>query len=730
MKHIVLFTALLLAVLAPAKAAPQVIAVDTDHTQLVLTVDEAGNLRTRHYGARIADPGLFLGMDTQAKRPNGTGPMTLPTTGGVFVGSPALHVRYADGNHNTELYYTGHKSRSKDGVTTTEISLKDPVTALQVKLVYEAYGKEDVILAHTEITNGGKKAVELLDYASSVMHFEADRYLLTHTWGGWASEMQVDRELLGHDTKVIESRRGVQATQRNNPSFMLSLDAAEFSETAGDVIAGALAWSGNFRLSFERDSGGRLNILTGISPFASAYPLAAGATFTTPDMIYTWSGEGAGKASRNLHRWARKYSIYGGGQVNPTLLNSWEGAYFSFTTETLLRMMDDAAGMGLEMFVLDDGWFGNKFPRNGDKSGLGDWEVNTAKLPEGIDYLASYAHSKGLKFGIWIEPEMVNPRSELAQKHPEWVVQSPGREIYQGRNQWVLDLSNPAVEDFVFGIFDRTMQLAPGIDYIKWDCNRVIQSFGSTYLGSRQDRFFIEYTQGLYNVMRRIREKYPRVLIQCCSSGGGRIDYGSLRYCNEVWASDNTDARSRAFIQYGTSLIYPACVMGSHVSAAPNHQTGNTTPLKFRFDMACAGRLGMELQPKNLSADERALADRCIRSYKQYRDLVFHGDLYRLGSPYDSNSYGLMYVSEDKSRAVVFTYCLDYESRNVGGKAFRLQGLDPSRTYRVSEQNTDKSCWWGNGKSFTGDFLMGGAFNPRLRRIYSSAVFVLEAEQL
>lgn len=714
----------------PPAVQRQVVSVETENSSLVFLVKENGQVYTRHYGTRIGRPEQYAEEILIAEDYNTCDGLAYPSAGGRFVGEPALQVKYADGTHNTELYFTGVSTQERQGCRVTTLSLKDYVTELSVNLVFEAYPAEDIIVTHTEILNGGKQAVELLNYASSSLYVQADDYLLTHFWGAWAAEMQTEHELLGHDVKVIESRRGTQTTQANNPSFLLSLGTREFSETAGEVIAGALAWSGNFRLSFERDSGGRLNILTGISPFASAYPLAAGATFTTPDMIYTWSGEGAGKASRNLHRWARKYSIYGGGQVNPTLLNSWEGAYFSFTTETLLRMMDDAAGMGLEMFVLDDGWFGNKFPRNGDKSGLGDWEVNTAKLPEGIDYLASYAHSKGLKFGIWIEPEMVNPRSELAQKHPEWVVQSPGREIYQGRNQWVLDLSNPAVEDFVFGIFDRTMQLAPGIDYIKWDCNRVIQSFGSTYLGSRQDRFFIEYTQGLYNVMRRIREKYPRVLIQCCSSGGGRIDYGSLRYCNEVWASDNTDARSRAFIQYGTSLIYPACVMGSHVSAVPNHQTGNTTPLKFRFDMACAGRLGMELQPKNLSADDRALADRCIRSYKQYRDLVFHGDLYRLGSPYDSNSYGLMYVSEDKSRAVVFTYCLDYESRNVGGKAFRLQGLDPSRTYRVSEQNTDKSCWWGNGKSFTGDFLMGGAFNPRLRRIYSSAVFVLEAEQL
>ena len=712
----------------PPAVQQQVVSVETENTSLVFLVDGKGQVYTRHYGARIAEPAQYLEEALREEDYNTCDGLAYPATGGRFVGEPALQVKYADGTHNTELYFTGVSAGEREGCRVTTLSLKDYVTDLAVNLVFEAYPKEDIIVTHTEILNGGKQPVELLNYASSSLYVQADNYLLTHFWGAWATDMQMEHELLGHDLKVIESRRGTQATQGNNPSFLLSLGAREFSETAGEVIAGALAWSGNFRLSFERDSGGRLNILTGISPFASAYPLAAGATFTTPDMIYTWSGEGAGKASRNLHRWARKYSVYGGGEVNPTLLNSWEGAYFNFTTETLLRMMDDAAGMGLEMFVLDDGWFGNKFPRNGDNAGLGDWEVNTAKLPEGIEYLASYAHAKGLKFGIWIEPEMVNPKSELAQKHPEWVVQSPGREIYQGRNQWVLDLSNPAVEDFVFGIFDRTMQLAPGIDYIKWDCNRVIQSFGSTYLGARQDKFYVDYCQGLYNVMRRIREKYPRVLVQCCSSGGGRVDYGSLRYCNEIWTSDNTDARSRAFIQYGTSLIYPACVMGSHVSAVPNHQTGNVTPLKFRFDMACAGRLGMELQPKNLSADERALADRCIRSYKQYRDLVFTGDLYRLASPYDGHYYGLMYVSEDRTRAVVFTYCLDYESRNVGGKVFRLQGLDPARTYRVTEQNTDRPCWWGDGKSFKGDFLMEGAFNPRLPRIYSSAVFVLEAE--
>ncbi|MCR5560786.1 MAG: alpha-galactosidase [Bacteroidales bacterium] len=704
----------------------KVIAVETARTQLLLQVDKKGVVRTVHYGAPTGDPAQFLSYRSGYNHNFGA-PDAYPAAGGRFNGQEALHVAYPDGNQNTELYYTGHDVASRDGKQVTTVHLKDYVTALEVDLVYEACRDEDVILMHSVIRNGGKKPVQLRNFASASLRLEADSYELTHFHGGWADEMQAERTLLTHDTKLLESRRGTQNTQGNNPSFVLSL-GHPFSETDGPTIAGALAWSGNFRISFELDQSNQLNIVSGISPFASAYPLAAGKSFTTPEMVYTWSADGAGEASRNLHRWARKYAVWKGGEVNPTLLNSWEGAYFSFNTETLLRMIDDAAAMGLEMFVLDDGWFGLEHPRNSDKAGLGDWELNTNKLPEGIDYVASYAHSKGLKFGIWIEPEMVNPDSNLAQAHPDWIVQSPGREIHQSRNQWILDLSNPAVQDFVFGVFDRTVALSKNIDYVKWDCNRRVMSFGSPCLGEQQDRFFVEYIQGLYSVCERMRAKYPDIIVQCCSAGGSRVDYGSMRWFNEVWTSDNTDAISRTRIQWGTSLVYPACVMAAHVSAVPNHQTGNVTPLKFRFDVASSGRLGMELQPRNLTEEERALADRCIRSYKGYRDLVFGGDLYRLASPYDGDYYSLMYVSPDKRRAVVFCYCLRMQNPSARSHAFRLQGLDPALKYRVAEQNVDKSCWWGNGNSYTGAFLSGGGFNPGIYKANTSAVFVLETE--
>ncbi len=716
-------------VVAVPEVEAKVIAIETEGVQWLLNVDKFGVLRCYHFGKKISDPAQFRDFTCYRTRHGvekyGDAAMAYPTVGGRYNNEPALHVKYANGDHNTELYYTGHTVSEKDGVVTTEISLKDYVSLLEVTLVFEAWQKENVIISHSEIKNAGKKSVELLEYASSFMPVRAEKYLLTHFWGHWGYEMNVEHELLGHDRKVIETRIGVSATKLNNPSFMLSLDTEEFSERNGEVIAGALAWSGNFKLCFDRNIN-CLNISAGINPFASAYKLAAGETFVTPNMIWTWSGNGAGQASRNLHAWARKDGVYGGGSVNPTLLNSWEGAYFNFNAATLIGMIDDAADMGLEMFVLDDGWFGNgEYARNDDKAGLGDWELNTAKLPEGIDYIASHAHDKGLKFGIWIEPEMVNPKSNLANNHPDWVVRSAGREIYTGRNQWLLDLSNPAVQDFVYGVFDRTMQLSDKIDYIKWDCNRVVNSFGSDWQAD-QDRFFVEYVQGYYKVLRRIREKYPKTIIQCCSSGGSRVDYGQLAFHNEVWASDNTDAVSRSNIQYGTSLIYPASIMGSHVSIVPNHQTKSTTPLKFRFDMACTGRLGMELQPKDLNAEERAFADQCIKAYKQYRDLVFNGDLYRLVAP-EEGRYSLMYVSPDKRRAVVFIFKLDYESREIH-RTLKLEGLAPGLRYKVNELNAKKSSWWGNDDSWTGDFLMNGGFNPHFYHKYDSAVFYLEAE--
>ena len=433
--------------------------------------------------------------------------------------------------------------------------------------------------------------------------------------------------------------------------------------------------------------------------------------------------------SRNIHRWARLHRLNHGTELRDVLLNSWEGVYFKVNQEGMDRMMADLADLGGELFVMDDGWFGDKYPRNNGETSLGDWTVCREKLPQGIEGLTESARKHGVKFGIWIEPEMVNPKSELAEKHPDWIVRPPKREAPTTRNQWLLDLTNPKVQDFVFGVFDNTMKLSDKIDYIKWDANRNANNVGSAYLpADEQSRFWIDYAQGFYKVMERIRAKYPDVLIQACASGGGRVEYGALKYFDEVWTSDNTEALSRARIQYGTSLFYPAVVMGSHVSATPNHQTGNITPIKFRFDMACAGRLGMELQPKQMTDAEKEFARRAIASYKEYRDIVMQGDLYRIGTPYDkSGCYGLMYVSKDRKQAVLFTYSLRYQGRSLIPK-FRLQGLDPKTGYTIRELNVDKSRNWFDGKTFSGEMLSNAGINPSMPKIYDSGVFLLTAE--
>ncbi len=724
-----LLTALMLtfATVIPAKASSdRFIAIETENSSMIME-NRKGELIFHHYGGRINNPENFDGYKSYRRSDYGTDPLAYPASGGRYFNEAALTVEYQDSQWNTELKYISHEQTPiSDGVIRTSVRLKDPVTAVEVTLIYDAYRNEDVIICHSEITNGGKKDIILRNFYSSTLPLKADRYLLTHFYGSWAREMQTVSELLTNGIKTIETKKGVRTTHTENPSFVLSLNTEDWNENYGEVIAGALAWSGNYKITFQMDETDRLNILSGINPYASAYTLGKGETFVTPEMIYTYSCKGSGQASRNLHDWARNYGCYDADVVCPTLLNSWEGAYFDFDTKTITDMIDDAKEMGLEMFVLDDGWFGTDYPRDNAKQGLGDWEPNLKKIPEGIGYLAEYAHSKGLRFGIWIEPEMVNPKSRLAQNHPEWIVGEEDRNNTTIRNQLLLDLTNPKVQDFVFSIFDNTMSLAPQIDYIKWDCNRHVENFGSSYI-EKQSHFWIEYTQGFYNVIRRIREKYPDVIIQACASGGGRVEYGALKWFNEVWTSDNTEALSRVFIQYGTNIIYPACVTGSHVSAVPNHQTNNVTPLKFRFDIACSGRLGMELQPKNMNQEEKDFAKKAIASYDIYRDLVLTGDLYRLSSPYESGHYALMYVSKDKKRAVVFGYCIKYQARTLT-PIFRLTGLDPDRRYSVTELNTEKPLYWGSGKTFSGDWLSNHGINPQLVKLYDSGIWYLEAE--
>jgi alpha-galactosidase len=544
---------------------------------------------------------------------------------------------------------------------------------------------------------------------------------VTHFSGEWADEMQMEEEKLGRGIKIIDSKRGIRTTQCANPSFMLSLGHSA-EEEDGEVIGGALAWSGNYRLCFDIDERDQMHLSAGMNPFGSAYHLEAGETFETPQFMFTYSASGKGPVSRRFHRWARRYALRDGELLRPVVLNSWEGCGLEIHEDTMIGMMTHAAQTGVEVFVMDDGWFGNKYPRNDLISGLGDWQVNTAKLPRGLDFLIDYAEEKKLKFGIWIEPEMVSPKSVLAETHPEWIVQRPNRERLLHRQQLLLDLSNPQVQDFVFSAVDDLLTAHPRIAYIKWDSNRHVENFGSTYLpADRQSHWWIDYIRGLYSVYDRLTAKYPDVLFQVCSSGGGRLDFGSLSRHHEFWASDNTDAFSRVFIQWGTGHFYPAMAMAAHVSRSPNQQNGNLSPLKARFDVAMAGRLGMELQPSDLTEEETVFARQCIAEYKRIREVVQKGDLYRLMSPYKEKLSALMYVTPEQNRAVLFAYVTVFHNEFP---VIRPRGLDPAKRYRVEELNRirEEPVFNGHGKIFSGNFLMNFGLRLNMSRANDSAV--------
>lgn len=713
----------------------KVYSIDTKNTALIFTVSETGRLTFRYYGEKINDESMFSSVQSYGKADTDRDLSyeAYPTNALGYTNEPALSLIHSDGSLITELAYVNSEViKQNQDIVHTIIHLKDKVYDLAVSLHFESYWEEDVISQWVEIKNREKGNIQLKNVYSSFINLSPGSYYLTHFNGAWAGEMNRTEEKLTYGTKSIESRKGVRTTQTENPSFILSLNQPA-QENTGICYGGALAWSGNYKLLFELDELDHLNILAGTNPYLSDYILEKGKSYVTPKMIYTYSSEGQGLISRNFHDWSRAYALNNGYKERPVILNSWEGAYFNFTEETIINMIDDAARMGVEMFVLDDGWFGNKYPRNSDKAGLGDWQVNRQKLPNGLQYLSDHAKDKGIKFGIWLEPEMVNPKSELAEKHPDWIVQSPGRDKITLRNQLLLDLTNPAVQNFIWEMIDNLLTENKGISYIKWDANRHVEQVGSTYLDhNKQTHFWIEYTNGLYAIYEKIRTKYPDVMLQVCSSGGGRVDYGSLAYHDEFWASDNTDPLKRLYMQYSTNLIYPPLATGAHVSTSPNHQTGRITPLKFRFDVAMTGRLGLELQPRDIPEEDWEFARQAIQDYKVYiRPLITKGDLYRLISPYDTeNNYASqMYVSKDEKKAVLFAFCTEINNRGVVPR-LHLYGLHPDKSYRIKEiNNRGKSSFWGNEKVFKGDFLIKAGIEINISTQFKSAVFLLEEVQ-
>lgn len=704
-------------------AENECISIATRNMQVVYKVDKDNKLRQCYLGEKLQGDASDVLMSTVD---------AYPAFGTSYVNEPAMRVVHADGNTSTELVYVSHTvEKATNGAEKTTILLKDAYFPFEVKLCFNTYAAENLIEQWTEISHQEKKDVMLHNFASSHLFFSEPSYYLTQFFGEWADEMNMDEVRLTRGVKQVESKLGVRSNQHAHACFLLSLDAPA-EENAGRVIGGTLAWPGSWKLSFDVDQLNNLHVISGINNFASQYNLAKGENFVTPKFLYTYSAEGTGNISRNFHRWAKKYGIWRGDKTRTTLLNNWEATYFDFNEEVLSGIIKDASEMGFELFLLDDGWFGDKHPRNSDNAGLGDWMVNKKKLPHGLGYLVEESKKNGIKFGLWLEPEMVNPASELYEKHPDWIISQPNRPLDLSRNQLILDLSNPKVQEYVFSVVDNTLSENPGIAYVKWDCNRFVTNSGSFYLpADKQSHLWIEYTRGLFKVLDQVRAKHKEVSIMLCSGGGGRIDYATLPYFDEFWISDNTDALSRVFIQWGTTYFFPSMALASHVSVVPNHITGRTVPLKFRFDVAMSAKLGMDLQPKDMTPDEKAFSKNAIKEYYGIREIVQFGDLYRLLSPYDSERVAMMYVGEDSKDAVVFSYLLDKEINGGNNQPLYLKGLDPDKMYTLTEINKlpNTYSWFEplEGKTFRGDYLMKYGLRFPMHNQYESKIIRLKA---
>ena len=692
----------------------------TANTTMVLETEPGQELKTIYYGTKLSESETAMLGSYKAQR-------TYPCYGVIGTEEAAFAAIQADGNRTVQLRIESAETTPWDGGNQLCVTCKDGFYPLTVKIYFKTFKDQDMIETWTETINEGKKPVTLTRFDSGHLPIRVDDVWISTLYGTWANEGRVNTEPLTRGWKVIRNIDGTRNSHTSHGEVMISLDGKP-REDAGRVIGAALCWGGNYELRFQTNDSDYHHFFAGILPEHDNVVLAKGQSFATPHLALSFSNDGLSGVSRNFHRWGRKYMLRHGDQERRILLNSWEGVYFDINEDGMKQMMDDIASMGGELFVMDDGWFGDKYPRNNDHTSLGDWTTDTRKLPNGVPGLVKAATERGIKFGIWVEPEMTNTVSELYEAHPDWIIKAANRDIVKGRGgtQVVLDMSKKEVQDFAFSVIDNVMKENPDIAYIKWDANAPIS----------MDFSNIAYWQGFYAMVERVREAYPDLTIQDCASGGGRANWGVLPWFDEFWVSDNTDALQRVYMQWGTSYFFPAIAMASHISATPNHTVFRTTSLKYRIDVAMSGRLGMEIQPKNMTEQEKDICRKAIADYKRIRPIVQFGDIYRLVSPYDNRGFAsLMYVAENKDKAVAYWWKI----ANFYDEHFprlRFAGLDPERSYRVTELNRlDISPLAYEGKSFTGRFLMeSGLEIPATNNVeyslksdWSSRVLLLEA---
>jgi alpha-galactosidase len=700
--------------------AQTIIPIESSTNALVLQADKNNELAIIYFGKKLSNPAEYAQIAGASRQANDFSRVlnaAYTPSGTKNVMEPAITVIHADGNTSLDLRYVDQTvAQTDENVKLYTINLKDPVYPFSVKLHYKVYSKEDIIEQWSVISHEENTEVSLHKFASANLYLKADEFWLNQYHGDWAREMNPEMSKLTHGIKTLDSKLGTRANLLQPSVFMIGI-GEEPQEDAGSVLYGAMEWSGNFRIDLELDFQDNLRIIAGMNNYASTYALQPNEEFETPKFLYLLSHNGKGEASRKLHSWAREYKLLDGKGDRLTLLNNWEATYFNFNEEKLFKLLKDASDLGVDLFLLDDGWFANKYPRNSDRSGLGDWQVNKTKLPNGVGSLVKEARKNDVKFGIWIEPEMVQPKSELYENHPDWVIKQPKREEHYFRNQLVLDLSNPEVQDFVFKVVDDLFTENPELAYIKWDCNSVIYNANSEYL-ENQSHLYIEYVRGLYNVLERVRAKYPTVPMMLCSGGGGRVDYAALQYFTEFWPSDNTDPLERIYMQWEYSHFYPAISTANHVTE------WGRQPLKFRVDVAMMGKLGFDIVVHELEDNDLKFCQDALKNYNEIKPIIWYGDLYRLADPKENSVASLMYVDDDKESGVIFSYLVNNRYGAGSKLPIRLKGLDPDKQYSITEINIypGRRTRIDGKNSYSGEYLMTIGFNPEVSARRASVV--------
>ena len=584
----------------------------------------------------------------------------------------------------------------EDEVETLDITCQDEILGLTAVLSYSVFEKENVITRSVRVANTGSQTLKVEKIYSACLDMDNENFQMISLHGSWARERQIQRGALHYGKQVVSSFRG-ESSHQEHP--FIALVTPETTQRQGRVYAMNFIYSGNFTAQAELTQFDSVRMIMGLNSEEFTWVLKPGEEFQAPEVVMVYSGGGLGKMTRSFHGFYRDHLIRSAynHKKRPILINNWEATYFDFNTDKLLDIAREAGKDGIEMLVMDDGWFGR---RNSDNCSLGDWTVNEEKITGGLKHLVEEVNKIGLKFGIWMEPEMISPDSELYAAHPDWAIQIPGREATQSRQQYVLDLSRPEIRDYVYGCISKVLHSA-NIEYVKWDMNRQLCDMGSIWLGKEnQQELFHRYVLGVYELQERLVTEFPDLLLENCSGGGARFDPGMLYYSPQIWCSDDTDAIERLRIQEGTALVYPLSAMGAHVSVCPNHTVGRVTPFETRGHVALAGTFGYELDITRLSGEEHKIVQDQIKMYHKYHDLVREGDYYRIASYSENHYYDCWAVAAKDKSEVLLTYVQVMAAANMHSRKLRLDGFDPAAGYRLES----------TGAVYTGEMLMKAGF--------------------